>query len=186
MCIWYLWQLANETWDLNQLPSTFLLLTILIPNIRSQTQTSMNNNIFVEAVTNLKIKMACRVFNFSPVLCDTQGNWCTDKVKNDTASRNFRVPMKLWHFILVRIRLISGASLSDWYRKWICVNGILKCSCSVVMGMVACLASCFFCLIWQFERTYNSFRYLHLEIWRFSCWRQTDKPALPLARMRAG
>ena len=26
--------------------------------------------------------------------------------------------------------------------------------------------------IWQFARAYNSFRYLYLEIWQFSCWQQ--------------
>ena len=122
-----------------------------------------------------------------------QAHWKVHHLTHHWCMSNILIPKIMYivlchqdYCILVRIRLISGASLSDWYRKWICVNGILKCSCSVVMGMVACLASCFFCLIWQFERTYNSFRYLHLEIWRFSCWRQTDKPALPLARMRAG
>jgi hypothetical protein len=34
----------------------------------------------------------------------------------------------------------------------------------------------------DFDRAYKSFRHLDLEIWRFSCWQQTDKLiALPLA-----
>jgi hypothetical protein len=39
---------------------------------------------------------------------------------------------------------------------------------------------------WLIRCAYESLRCLDLEIWRFLCWRQTDKPiALPLLRMRA-
>ena len=44
-----------------------------------------------------------------------------------------------------------------------------------------------FCLIWQFDCTYNLLRCLHLEIWQFSCGRQrkTYKTiTLPLAHVR--
>ena len=75
----------------------------------------------------------------------------------------------LWHVLQIHCALtVSGTGVVNTKLN---ISGYPGSCCRFEAK-----PSQFFCLIWQFNRTYNSLRCLHLEIWRFS---------LPLARMRA-